>query len=253
MSVLQRGVLIVAGATFIASALILYNGKTIADSESGSRTVTTSADVKVTPNSVLNESVISQKVPFKANSKAFLSPPPVGPFRVALPHEMIGSVRLKKGSLSKGSSVPQEALFNKSQPDFPFAPNLKIKVPVAPTQAKMNLKPPVFSMTKPQQPRQITAPQPRPIMPFKNRKNPVSTHQQPQQPNQHNQRPFVSNPPVQRYMYVPVPMYQTQLRPQISVPKLYQAEPKNSIKGMENHKNDEPSEAIKFKKDKVTK
>ncbi|MEE9444196.1 MAG: hypothetical protein V3V19_00885 [Cocleimonas sp.] len=253
MSVLQRGVLIVAGATFVASALILYNGKTIADSESGSRTVTTSADAKVTPNSVLNESVIFQKIPFKANSKAFLSPPPVGPFWVASPREMIQSVRLKKDSLLKSLSVPQEAMFKKLQPSFPFAPNLEIKLPVAPTQAKINLKPPVFSILKPQQPQQITAPRPHPIMPFKNRKNPVNTHQKPQPPNQHNQKPFVSNPPVQRYMYVPVPMYRSQLRPQISVPKLHQVEPNTLVKGVGNHKNDEPLEAIKFKKDKVTK
>ena len=274
MSVLQKGVLTVVGATLVASALILFNEKTAAEPESEDRAaIATSLDAQVITHGTLSERKPSSKGGLK--SKKIILPPPVGPFQIASPSRVEGSVKLKskESLLSKAPNAPQKAAFKKSQPSFPAAPDLRLKAPVAPTQEKISQTRPVFSKIKPQ-PQKITRPKLQPTMPAENKVKPVNTRQQPQQPKQQSQKPFSGNPPVQRYMYVPVPMYQPQFAPQVIAPQItlpqvpmpqilvpqipvprvyYRTEPNNPVNAAKNQITDKALEAIKFNKDKVTK
>ena len=231
MSVLQKGVLTVVGATLVASALILSNGKTTAEPKGGSNDGTTSLNAK---NSVLKKSKALQSASLKAKDQGIiLAPPPIGPFQIASPSRMVETMKLNGGSNSKAPNVPQKAIFKRSQPAFP---DIKVKAPIAPKQAVVIPKMPVLSKVKPQKPQKAVASQLRPIMPSENKKRPINTHQQPRQPKQTSQTPFTVNPPVQRYMYVPVPMYQPQFAPQMPASSMY---PDNSAKAMKKQKNND--------------
>ena len=238
MSVLQKGVLTVVGATLVASALILFNEKTVAEPENEDKAaIATSLDVQVIPHGTLSERKPSSKGGLKSNKT--ILPPAAGPFQVAPPSRGEGSVKSKDSLLSKALTTSGKAVFKKSQPSFPAAPDLRLKAPVAPTQEKMSQTRPVFGKIKPQ-PQKTTTPKLQPTMPAENKVKPVNTRQQ--QPKQQSQKPLSGNPPVQRYMYVPVPMpmYQPQFAPQVIAPSIpvprmyYRTEPNNPVNAAEN-------------------
>lgn len=208
MSVLQKGVLTVVGATLVASALILFNGKTAAEPESEDRAaIATSLDAQVITHGTLSERKPSSKGGLKSNK--IILPPPVGPFQIASPSRVEGSVKLKskESLLSKAPNTPRKAAFKKSQPGFPAAPDPRLKAPVAPTQEKMSQTRPVFSKIKPQ-PQfapQVIAPQ-------------ITLPQ------------------------VPMPQI---LVPQIPVPRVYyRTEPNNPVNAAKNQINDKALELL---------
>ena len=256
MSVLQKGVLTVVGATLVASALILVNEKTIAEAGSGNKdaNISTAFDPKkVMKSNVSNKEKTSAELKLKGKNKVILSPPPIGPFQVASPTVMVEGMSLKGNSISKVPRAPQNTSFERKQPSFLAVPNLDVKAPLAPAREMMRLKAPEFSKTIPEKPQQLTKPKSQPMLRIEKKEAPINTHKQPLEPKLKNQKPSLNSPPVQRYMYVPMPVYKPQYMPQMEMPKVYYAEPNSSAKANKNQEKGKPSESIKIQKDEVIK
>ena len=217
MSILQKGVLTVIGATLTASALILFLGKSaIAEPEGESLVEKTSADgtqqlgSKVSANisaslpkveSVENKLSAEQLQKKQGQNKqlpsaSLMSPPPIGPFQVAQPNGF-GVFGIPQNAV-KTDSISVAPVMKRYAPSGVATFSQKMKAPEKPTIKKMNPQ-------APQSPKVLDRSQHRLGLPSKMMNAPVNTSIKPQAPVQ--KRPeLLTAPAIQRYMYVPVPV-----------------------------------------------
>lgn len=212
MSNPQRGVFTVIGATAIASALILFNGNNEAEAE---EKVPSAAVLLDSPD---KRSDTTAKVPessiIKKNTQAtghVLIPPPLGPFHFNVPALKNSAIQVNGSQVQAVSAGVKAAEFTKFQPTFPEVPNLKVTTPSAPVLKEIQRNAPVFSKVTPKQPEKVVSGIQQPKGVSQSQTAPINNHVLMQPPV------FNATPPVQRYMYVPMPMYPHQPVP----PKIY--------------------------------
>ncbi len=217
MSILQKGILTVIGATLTASVLILFLGKSATAESGGESLVEEASAVGAQPLNSRESVNISTSLPKGASienklsaehlqqkqrqnnllpSASPMSPPPIGPFQVAQPNSfgLFGTPQntSKKGSIS-------------------VAPVMKQHAPIGVAILKQNMKAPkkptlkIMNPQAPQSPKVIDRPQHKLGLSPKMMSAPVNTLIKPQAPVQKTPD-MPTAPTIQRYMYVPVPV-----------------------------------------------
>jgi hypothetical protein len=201
MKVLQKGALMVIVATLVASVSILLTGNSVADN---SNTVNKKSAVTTNLGDVSSQMDLKNKRGNLDGVKNLhsLSPPPPGLF-LFLDSKM---ERVKAPPIRPQKSVEPE--FKRSMPHIPVAPVKKSvlmkTVPAAPKRAHaiIGRKPSIKQS---------------PVQPIWTKDKLINTHIAPSSPAAIVPLPvekrFTKTPPMQRYMYVPIPRYQSSLAP----------------------------------------
>jgi hypothetical protein len=218
MSILQKGILTVIGATLTASVLILFLGKSATAESGGESLVEEASAVGAQPLNSRESANIATSLPPKGASienklsaehlqqkqrqnnllpsASPMSPPPIGPFQVAQPNSfgLFGTPQntSKKGSISVAPVMKQHA------PSGVAILKQNMKAPKKPTLKIMNPQ-------APQSPKVIDRPQHKLGLSPKMMSAPVNTLIKPQAPVQKTPD-MPTAPTIQRYMYVPVPV-----------------------------------------------
>jgi len=226
MSNSQKGIFTVIGATALASALILFNGNNEAEADDGGK-----QSSKISLNSqeeVVQVGVVKSEEVAKSHSKQVaehvLIPPPLGPYHFNIPALQTTDSSIQSARVKKTPVIEQDNEFSRFKPGFPEEPKLQAVAPSAPALDEMKQKAPVLSKIMPKQPSKIESHLQQPKMISDKQVAPLNNHAVAQPPV------YNLTPPVQRYMYVPVPMYPHQPLP----PKLYY-NPQNFNNGLNTY------------------
>ncbi len=245
MSVLQKGIVTVVAVTMLASALIIFTGKSAtADvnisskvSEPQKKLITDQLGSKASTSvsGTLTKGILVEKsqknMPSQKNKllllKASMAPPPIGPFQVAQPMAYKSSKRLNSDAPKTNDATVTPAISMQQKISSGIRiPSQNRKSPTAPTIKIMNQQ-------IPQPPKHIVNSQHQPEQHSMKMNAPLNTLVKPQAPVQQVPDVFVA-PQMQRYVPVPVPM--NQQLPQVPVTDVYKVLPGTSATRVE-HKN----------------
>ena len=236
MSVLQKGIVTVVAVTMLASALIVFTGKSATADVNNISKVTEPQKKPITDqlgsrasisvSGTLTKGILVEKsqnnMPSQKNklllSKASTAPPPIGPFQVAQPmayksSKMLNSDAPKINDVAVPPTIPMKQKISSGI----RIPSQNRKSPTAPTIKIMNQQ-------IPQPPKHIVGSQHQPEQHSMKMNAPVNTLVKPQAPVQQVPDVFVA-PQMQRYMYVPVPVPMNQQLPQVPVTGIYKVLP----------------------------